>query len=612
MARRSSQRYSRRWLSLLALLIIAYLLYGGYVLASLSLPGLLDGITALRRGQGVFLQDPTAAAQDFSAASRSFEAVSIKMRRAPLGTKFLTPLPPFRWQVRLLKASHALSQAGETASRLAAALPPASEEAQTNVSALLTSSSSRYFSTYTSHTADIATLAIQLQEADRELQGVPSWVLLTKAGQLRDLKARVHQAATALPILDTLSTQLRTAFGASDANPHTFLILFQNDAELRPTGGFPGSFALLTASGGTIRQFQFGENIYTLDKRLPLDRELPPGPLRTITTHWDFQDSPIGTDTLAQGAEQLARYYRMASGEQIEGCIFIDTSVLEDILRLTGPVELPTEQRQLVNAQNVRATLTEEVEQNYFDNPENQIINQPKQVLADLMPILLKKIQDTPGVSGQLSGVIQRAVQRKSVQFWARNAELQTILTDLQPGDIPGREANWIKITNTNIGGQKSSRNIRQDVKITQKAEPLQKRIIQNITITRYHEGDGTWPDGPNRNFMQIYLPLEAQVMDLPSSRGGDSQLPQVQQDQLPADIVNYPLVERAAAWQRISLWASTGVGETTTYQLSYSLPQTVVTENRLEYIKQAGAANEYLAALRFKGPVAGNVVLTK
>jgi hypothetical protein len=601
------------WIRVSAVVFFSYLLVCAYVLFSLSLPSLKEGVDELRLAQALLLADPRNAAAHFDKAGERFEFSSAQLTNAPFIFKVMAPLPPFRWQVQLLKSTHALAGAGKITSSLAATFPPLLSPDDKNINAILTHGSAVYFSYFNSHQAELSQLQSQLQVADTELQQIPPGIALAGRHTLEDLQRRVHEANKLLPVAFRVSTSLQGAFGGNDTAPHTFLVLFQNNAELRPSGGFLGSYATLTASSGRIRSFAFGQNIYTLDKLLPTPREKPPLSLQSITTHWDFQDSNIGTGFLADSTDSVAAFYKEATHAPVDGCIYIDTSVLEDLLALTGPLALPDADHTIVDSNSVRLALTNEVEKKYFQNADNQAANQPKQIIADLMPLLVAKVMATPGALGKMSGLLAQDIHDKSIQISSPHTVLKPILEALLPGDAPPPSGNWLKIINTNIGGQKSSLNVWQDVRIRQDASPSSAKTTEDVTITRQHRGTGVWPDADNRNFMEAYIPSNAEVVSLPRTIGGDSQLSALDQANYPpvsADF--YPTVTQGETWKRISWWGTTAVGKTTSYHFSYAIPSTPQNNGYFTYIKQAGSRHETIQALSFKGEVDGNLFLTK
>jgi Protein of unknown function (DUF4012) len=581
---------------------------GSVRLLSRSLPPLLDGIAALQVAGGSVISDPAASGAGFASASQTLRGSLNSIRESgPLA--FLSVLPPLRWQVRLAKASTHIADAGLMTSTILtdyhAPAPTGSD-----VSATLAAQSATYFSWYDRHGSDLDAIQREIDDANDQLSGIPPWIFLSRRDEFNRLRQRIADASTALPLLRSTTESLATSFGKGDttASPHHFLVLFQNDAELRPSGGFIGSYGVLTASSGTLRSFAFGTNIYKID--VPFARSVkvePPAPLKTITQYWAFRDSTVGSGFRADASRSAADMYKKETGTDIDGALLLDTSVLQDMLRLSGPIAVPGSDTS-VDASSVVNTLTETVEKTYYESDSNRLANEPKSIIGALIPILIDAVRSTPGALRSVPNLVRDETARKSIQLWLSDSALDDSIARIQPTDAPV-SGNWMKVVNTNIGGMKSSPHITQRVEVSRTAEPLKRCIVQTVTITRTHTGSSTWPDGDNNNFMEVYLPSNADVLSLPQGRGGASFLPESQQVEIGTlGSVVAPAVIEGANWKKVAFWATTAIGATTEYTFSYALP--AEDDGAFTYLKQAGARNETLDALGYDGPVAGNLTL--
>ena len=128
------------------------------------------------------------------------------------------------------------------------------------------------------------------------------------------------------------------------AGPRRYLVVLQDPAELRPMGGYIGSYGLLTFDGGRLVGKVF-RDILTLDTRAGLPHVNPPPPLRDHLLgdrSWRLADANWWPDG-PTSAREIARLYAMESGgDRIDGIIFLTTHAIDELLRLTGPVEVPT------------------------------------------------------------------------------------------------------------------------------------------------------------------------------------------------------------------------------------------------------------------------------
>ncbi len=125
------------------------------------------------------------------------------------------------------------------------------------------------------------------------------------------------------------------------SNKSKWIILLQNDNELRATGGFMGSYAVITLNQGKIAELTI-EDIYDADGQFSGYFPAPTGVkeylssgngLRLPDANWhpDFPTS----------AQQVLGYFALGNRQEISGVIAITNSVIGEVLKITGPLQLP-------------------------------------------------------------------------------------------------------------------------------------------------------------------------------------------------------------------------------------------------------------------------------
>lgn len=135
--------------------------------------------------------------------------------------------------------------------------------------------------------------------------------------------------------------------------PKTYLLLFQNDKELRPSGGFVTAYTYLTFDKGKISAsdsddiYNFDAAVHKVCQRRECPELRPPGLiLRYLPeatgqrkTAWDSRDSNIHPDWVASALE-FQKFYNIAGKKKIDGIIGVDTYVIRDILSVTGSIKV--------------------------------------------------------------------------------------------------------------------------------------------------------------------------------------------------------------------------------------------------------------------------------
>ena len=200
------------------------------------------------------------------------------------------------------------------------------------------------------HSIDVAPLAPQIAAPVRELQA--------EIGEAAQLADRASRAVRLLP--DMLGGNGR----------RRYLFLFQNNAEIRSTGGIPGAFATLTADDGKVklgRQDTAGTIRSSRDRPLPLSDEEKAlfGSGMGI-----FPQSVNITPDFPRSGELIAAMYKASTGRSVDGVVSVDPIALSHLLVGTGPVR--TVRGHTLTADNVVELLLSSV---YEEIPDTSLQN---------------------------------------------------------------------------------------------------------------------------------------------------------------------------------------------------------------------------------------------
>ncbi len=293
-----------------------------------------------------------------------------------------------------------------------------------------------------------------------------------------------------------------------------YLIAFQNQYEVRPTGGFIGSFAIVDVQNGKIQNIDIpGGGSYDLQGQLSVF-EKPPLPLQLINTRWEFQDANWFPDFKATG-EKLAWFYQKSRGTTVDGVIAINASVLERLLRIIGPIE-DAEHSLLLDTSGAIEALHTEIEA--YDNSDGK--NQPKAILASVLEEVIARVQTIkPEQLLSLVTELSDALNEREIQAYFTDKRLQSLSHSYGwSGEIEetGTDQDYVMVVNANIGGGKSDSNITQMVDHQSVIEE-DGSIIDTVIITRTHEGkdsSDTLQGQMNSSYVRVYVPKGAELLD--------------------------------------------------------------------------------------------------
>lgn len=401
--------------------------------------------------------------------------------------------------------------------------------------------------------------------------------------------------------------------------PNHLLVLFQNESELRPGGGFLGSYAHLTIHGGSVQALEV-RDIYDPDGQLDINM-MPPAPLQRITRDWEARDANWFfnvPDSLRRVISFLGQS-KIYSEQRISfsGAIAVNTKVLGDILALIGPIELEGYNTTLTSDSFLRA-LQREVEAG-----ENKKKNQPKKIVQELVPIVLEQMQtQASSIHAALFSRLQYHIERKNIMFFFEDRTLQQQLTTLgvsgaiTPTPVStSTVGDYLAVVSANIAGGKSDYVTHQTINLYGTIN-ASGTLTHTLTITRAHHGaneNDWWYRAPNKTYTQIYLPLGSRVTAsagaLPLPKPSEWDYRGYQSDPLVVATQNTRRVfpeynlERFTAYQKAVFggWFTTMPGTTSTLTMTYKHPKRFDDNNRtyvLAFDKQSGAHTSFQFSL--------------
>jgi hypothetical protein len=340
----------------------------------------------------------------------------------------------------------------------------------------------------------------------------------------------IGTAKTQISQADVLLAELRPAISvlpeiAGLNQPQKYLILFQNDAELRATGGFLTAYAVLSIDKGKVTP-EKSSDIYDLDSKFR-QRIAPPDILRTklnVNT-WHLRDMNISPD-FKLSMEQFIGYYNELPGEtKVDGVITVDTKVLTDLVRILGGIDVPG-YGEFTADNDPRCDCPQvfyELE-NIVGRPTYYIRTDRKAILGPMMQTILQKTYAAPKeVWPELFTNIWENMQQKHVLMYFFNEDFQNAAEMINvAGRIKTYDADYLHINDSNLGGAKSNMFVTQEVE--QEIMDNQSTLTKTITITYKNprKGDNCnleagqlCLNGKMPNWTRIYLPKAAEVSEV-------------------------------------------------------------------------------------------------
>ena len=347
-----------------------------------------------------------------------------------------------------------------------------------------------------------------LEDAEKNLNKVnPDDIPEDKREQFVNLKGKLPEANKFISGFLSNSAIFTDILGGN--SPRKYLFLFQNNQEMRATGGFIGTYGVMDISNGRIRNF-FIDGIFNPDGQLR-EKVVPPSPIQKISAAWSLHDSNWFPD-FPVSAEKATWFYEKTGGPTVDGVITMTPTVMQKLLEIIGSIEMP-EYGTVIDSENFAEKIQYEVEIDY-----DKELNRPKQILADLAPIILDKIFNTKNFAdiAKTMNVLIDSLNEKQILIYSNNYEIEKKLSALGwSGEILNTDKDYLSVINTNINGFKTDGII--DEKIEHAAEIKKDgSIVDTVTITRRHDGgnsDYEWWNKVNADYMRVYVPKGSKLL---------------------------------------------------------------------------------------------------
>lgn len=265
------------------------------------------------------------------------------------------------------------------------------------------------------------------------------------AALLRDLDRSTQSVREFAAFSDLLSDM------AGKDHRRTYLVIFQNDTELRPTGGFMGSFAEVTLDRGRVTSVRTPPGgTYALKGQL-LANVVSPKPLQLVNPRWQFQDANWSPD-FPTAARKIRWFWSKAGQPTIDGVIAVNASFVEKLLAFTGPIEMP-EYGKTIDASNFLLETQKAVELEY-----DKAANTPKKFIGDLGAKLITRMSSIKKDDWlSIASLVSGALETKDIQVALMDTDEEQIAERYGwSGRIKDTSGDALAIVEANIAGQKT------------------------------------------------------------------------------------------------------------------------------------------------------------
>ena len=349
---------------------------------------------------------------------------------------------------------------------------------------------------------------------------------------------------------------------------HRHLILLQNDAETRPTGGFIGAYAILDTSVGFPRISVL--DTYTLENHTP---EVAPEPVKTLLDdgtwyqgHF-FRDGNLSPD-FPTSAQELIRLYNLnfEKPTEFDSVWAVNYSAIENLLRHIGPMEVAG---QTLSADNLFYTL--EVTLRPRDAHSLKSLATRKDFLKDFAGALIWKAV-YPWNWNTLVGSFGESLKNKDIQIYNLDGTFAEY-----DGALAQTDGDFLQVNLANYGGKKTDRYLERQANYSVDIDES-GNAVAHLTLTLTNRAQKTLFAGDYYGWLRVYTPEGSKPLD--------------------PTLTTYLEKQKTVLSQVVEI----PVGETRTYRFDYKLPQKFVADYSLYLSKQSGTNLDYTVDVRSSG----------
>lgn len=332
--------------------------------------------------------------------------------------------------------------------------------------------------------------------------------------QLKDARLQLHEvnqyiglAQPFFPYVDWL---------AAKNTERRYLILFANNMELRPGGGFIGSFAVVTIKNYALADFKVYD-VYDADGQLTAHVK-PPEPIEEYLEqpHWYLRDSAFAPD-FTENAQQAQFFLEKSMGmKDFDGVILVTTTAIQHILQAMDKLYIP-DFKETVTADNFYLKAQLYAEKDFFPGS-----SQKKSFLGAVMNQMIISLYDASPV--ELFKAARRSLDEKQMVVYFRNRELQklidsrywsgrTITLNCNVSPNPNCLVDYIFPLDANLGVNKANFFISKthDMKVKIDADgTIHNTLTVNYTNDSYKQ---VFPGGTYKNYFQVLLPKDIKII---------------------------------------------------------------------------------------------------
>ena len=363
----------------------------------------------------------------------------------------------------------------------------------------------------------------KLELAEIEIEKMPSF------GVIEDIEEAKNQVSIYLPqakqFLEKaiVLSRLLPRFGGYPEE-QSYMLLFQNNTELRPSGGFLGSFGILNIKSGEIADLKTNDT-YNIDNPAETNLEPPwqlPKLVHPALDTWYLRDANWSPD-FPTSAKNVEWIYHHEGGEgEFDGIIAITSTFLEYLLEVTGPVSVAGFPKKF-NSENVTELIQYHVGKRFAELGLEEEFR--KDLLGELATEIVGKLYGLPQEKMMpLLQTLSNSLSEKHFLLYSHDKETQKFIEEENWGgkiEETSSEEDYFISVDANMASLKTDAYIKREINYNIDLNNEEKAKVK-VVLTHINNAPGfSWKTTRYRTWNRIYVPQGSELITIDGNERG-------------------------------------------------------------------------------------------
>jgi len=329
-------------------------------------------------------------------------------------------------------------------------------------------------------------------------------------------REKLQPAREALTTTRELLPMTVAALGYPEARQYLFAL--QNNGEMRPTGGYIGTYGTFEIKDGEFVNFAT-HNTYYLD----LDggkyvKESAPAIIRQYLrkTRWMFSDANWSPD-FPTSVAQIEKAYKVQSQDQhyFDGMVIMDPKPIVELLALSGP--LTVVDKDLTEETFTSDNFVDKMEDyTYSEFAENDVTSRNrKNLIGDLgLKMITHFLQSSLSDWQKVGNIVLNNLNEKHVIFNFKNTEWQNLMAKhTWDGTVKNTARDYLMVVDANLDSRKTDRWTEKDIKYRVYRD-AKGNYLGEVTLTyRNTAPEITEKTRVLKEYIRVYTPSGSQLL---------------------------------------------------------------------------------------------------